>query len=74
MKIPPWLLRKRHDTCQRCEIVRTCQDKQTLLDAVPVCSLAKLHPLVDEIRWRQAWPEGADAVSGCCDSALHSPS
>jgi len=73
MSIPPWLLNKRHKTCQNCEIVKTCCDKETLLNAVPFCSLGKLHSADDEIRWRQAWPEGVDAVSGCCDSALHGP-
>jgi len=71
MILPDWLTKKRHDTCQRCEIVETCQDKKTLFYERPVCSLGKLHSLGDEIRWKQAWPEDAPRPSDCCGSALN---
>lgn len=66
--IPRWLANKRHETCVRCELMRTCCDKSTLLDEVPFCSLSKLHPLSDELRWAQAWPDSVPRASGCCDA------
>lgn len=69
--IPRWLAQKRNETCSRCEIKAVCEDKITMLENIPFCSLGKLHALSDEIRWRQAWPDSAAPVSGCCDSALN---
>lgn len=67
MTIPRWLANKRHETCARCEIVKSCEDKITLLSQTPRCSLRRLHSLADEMRWAAAWPESAERASGCCD-------
>jgi hypothetical protein len=69
--IPQWLAKKRHQTCEKCELVKTCLDKHRILEQNPVCQLRKIPSLKDEIIWAQAWPESAPAVSNCCGNALN---
>jgi hypothetical protein len=39
-----------------------------ILSEAPTCPLDKLASRSDEIA-AKAWPEGAQQISGCCDSA-----
>lgn len=71
MKLPQWLIKKRHDTCQQCIKLMACPDAINMFDINPRCMLGALHSLEDELRWERAWPSQAPKVSGCCDSALH---
>ena len=65
--IPFAILKKRHDICQQCAQVSACVVKNALADLAPACPLDKLPTLADELTWARAWPEGVQAVSGCCD-------
>jgi hypothetical protein len=70
MKSPPnWLAQQRAQTCARCEDKRTCPRALYILESDPQCPRGLLPNVLDAIAAR-AWPEGVDAVSGCCDPIL----
>ena len=67
---PRWLVESRWKTCQQCDQLRDCTASQNLFEDVTGCPKNAHLDIVEAIRQR-AWPDGIDAVSGCCDSALH---
>lgn len=73
MTLPRWLIDKRFRVCQSCSQREGCKATGSLFDDVPLCPIAAHPSASDELRWERAWPQHADAVSGCCDSALHGP-
>lgn len=66
--IASWLVDKRVQTCAACQEQSGCVAKFDVATEAPACPLNRLPSKVDEIAAR-AWPEGAQQVSGCCDSA-----
>lgn len=68
MRIPRWLVDKRHDICVKCDMLRACTGKFSILDEAPRCPKKLLIPADAEIANR-AWPSNAPKASGCCDSA-----
>ena len=68
MNTPRWLIEKRHAICVKCDMLRACTGKFSVLDAAPKCPKGLLLPTEVEVSER-AWPNGVPRVSGCCDSA-----
>jgi hypothetical protein len=66
--IPRWLVDKRMQICAQCERATECKGKFEALNEAPNCPLKKLATRDDEVAAR-AWPDAAEVVSGCCDSA-----
>jgi hypothetical protein len=66
--IPRWLVDKRTRICLVCDEQTLCTARWRLLHAAPDCPLKRLPSLSAEVA-AKAWPEGAEPVSGCCDSA-----
>lgn len=66
--IPRWIVDKRAAICVKCERTATCKARFEIANPAPRCPLARLPTQHEEIQAR-AWPEGAQPVSGCCDSA-----
>jgi hypothetical protein len=66
--IPQWMADKRSAVCLACDQYGGCPGRWTILQDRPACPLGKLPSKDDEIAAR-AWPDGAEQVSGCCDSA-----
>jgi len=69
--IPRWLLDKRSEVCKACDRKRRCQTAHTIMQDNTACPINAHPSLEDEMRWERAWPEHAQRISGCCDSALH---
>lgn len=67
--IPQWVADKRSGVCLNCDQYAGCSGRWDILAEAPNCPLGKLPSVGDEIAAR-AWPDGADPVSGCCDSAM----
>jgi len=68
MMIHHWIVSKRLQICISCSANEGCIEKWGMFAATPKCPLGKIKSADEEIAER-AWPLGADAVSGCCDSA-----
>jgi hypothetical protein len=68
--IPRWILDKRLKTCLACEQQATCTARFEILAEAPRCPLGRLASRADEVA-AKAWPESAQQVSGCCDSAVN---
>lgn len=66
--MPRWIVDKRAKVCISCAQQIGCQGKYSILSETPVCPLGLLASTANEIA-AKAWPEGAQQVSGCCDSA-----
>ncbi len=66
--MPRWIVDKRLRTCAKCEHTATCAVRFQIANPAPECPLKLLPTEQEEIQAR-AWPEGAQPVSGCCDSA-----
>lgn len=66
--IPSWIVDKRVQVCGACQEQSGCSVKFDLATEAPACPLNGLPSRADEIAAR-AWPEGAQQISGCCDSA-----
>jgi len=66
--IPRWLVDKRTAICLSCHQRTGCVARYQILSEAPTCPLNKLASRSDEIA-AKAWPEGAQQISGCCDSA-----
>ena len=66
--IPRWIVDKRVKTCLACERQTTCTARFDIATEAPQCPLKRLATRDEEVAAR-AWPEGAQQVSGCCDSA-----
>jgi hypothetical protein len=66
--IAGWIVDKRAAICAKCERGQNCGARFGIANAAPPCPL-KLLPTEQEEIAARAWPEGAQPVSGCCDSA-----
>lgn len=66
--IPRWLVDKRLQICAQCERTTECRVRFEVLTEAPQCPLKRLATRDEEVA-ANAWPEGAQPVSGCCDSA-----
>jgi len=63
---PRWIVEKRLRTCQQCEQLRHCSASMNLFENSTGCPIGAHKSISDEIAAR-AWPEGVEAISGCCD-------
>lgn len=70
MNAPKWVIEKRVKICTTCEVNQNCDKKYYVIEDVSDCPLKKWANAAEEIR-RRAWPESAQRVSGCCDSAIN---
>ena len=68
--IPRWIVDKRISICLSCEQATTCTARFEILNEAPMCPLKRIASKADEIAAR-AWPDGAQQISGCCDSATN---
>lgn len=68
MSIPSWLVDKRLSVCAQCERTTECNARFEILEDAPECPIKRLATRDEEVA-AKAWPEGAESVSGCCDSA-----
>lgn len=66
--IARWIVDKRIKTCLACERQTTCTARFDIAAEAPQCPLKRLATRDEEVA-AKAWPEGAQQVSGCCDSA-----
>lgn len=70
MNAPNWVIQNRIKICTTCETTNSCDKKFTILRAESHCPLKKWDNADEEVR-KRAWPESAQRLSGCCDSALN---
>ena len=66
--IASWIVDKRVQLCAACQEQSGCAIKFDVATEAPACPLNRLPSKADEIA-AMAWPEGAQQISGCCDSA-----
>ena len=69
-RTPRWLIEKRHSICLKCDMLKSCTGKFSVLDYAPNCPKGLLKNTDEEIA-AKSWPAGAPRASGCCDSALN---